>query len=73
MRQFDCLYRIYKLLTYLFPVHEQHNRLSAISERTRLMRKIQKQHAKIVELSALLELQRLRTYPTLKEFRSFTN
>ncbi|GAB0093714.1 uncharacterized protein DMENIID0001_088880 [Sergentomyia squamirostris] len=43
----------------------QNLRLEIIAERTRLVRKVQRQHTQILELSTLLELQRLRTYPTL--------
>lgn len=39
--------------------------MSAIIARARLVRQIQKQHADILEHSTYLELQRLRTYPTL--------
>lgn len=44
---------------------ETGRRIEMIAQRTRLLRKVQKQHAQIVELTTLLELQRLRTYPTL--------
>lgn len=39
--------------------------MSMLRERSRLLRQVQQQHAKILELSTLLELQRLKTYPTL--------
>lgn len=40
-------------------------RMEIIVERAKLVRLIQLQHANILELSTLLELQRLKTYPTL--------
>lgn len=40
-------------------------RMNTVVERARLVRKVQQQHAQILELSAMLELQRLRTFPTL--------
>lgn len=40
-------------------------RMSMILKRSQLVRKIQDQHATLVELTATLELQQLRTYPTL--------
>lgn len=40
-------------------------RMSIIIERAKIVRQIQHQHAHILELSTLLELQRLKTYPTL--------
>lgn len=40
-------------------------RMEMLVVRSRLIRQVQKQHAKILELSTLLELQRLRTFPTL--------
>ncbi|XP_059620690.1 cilia- and flagella-associated protein 43-like, partial [Phlebotomus argentipes] len=46
-------------------IEAQNLRLEIIAERTRLVRKVQRQHTQILELSTLLELQRLRTYPTL--------
>lgn len=36
-----------------------------MAERSRLIRKIQEQHSQILEFSTLLELQKLRTFPTL--------
>ena len=36
-----------------------------MAERSKLVRRIQDQHAKILELGTMLELQKLRTYPTL--------
>lgn len=36
-----------------------------ITERARLVRQVQQQHSQILDLSTLLELQRLRTFPTL--------
>lgn len=40
-------------------------RMAVIVERARLVRKVQQQHSQILEHGTLLELQRLRTYPTL--------
>lgn len=40
-------------------------RLALLVERSRLVKQVQKQHAKILELTTMLELQRLKTYPTL--------
>ncbi|XP_055586101.1 cilia- and flagella-associated protein 43 isoform X2 [Uranotaenia lowii] len=40
-------------------------RMLAIIERARLVRLVQAQHAQILELGTMLELQRLKTYPTL--------
>lgn len=40
-------------------------RMSLILKRSQLIRQIQEQHAELLELSATLELQQLRTYPTL--------
>ena len=48
--------------------HEQkegERRMKMIVERARLVRVVQLQHAQILELTTMLELQRLRTYPTL--------
>lgn len=39
--------------------------MAMIVERARLVREVQRQHAQIIELCTTLELQRLRTYPTL--------
>lgn len=39
--------------------------MQMLVQRSRLVRQVQKQHAKILELSTMLELQRLRTFPTL--------
>lgn len=39
--------------------------MDVLIERSRLVRQVQRQHAQILELSTMLELQRLRTYPTL--------
>lgn len=44
---------------------ETKERLQALAERARLVRQVQQQHAQIIELSTLLELQRLKTFPTL--------
>ncbi|XP_055684222.1 cilia- and flagella-associated protein 43 [Lutzomyia longipalpis] len=54
-------------------VETQNHRLEIIAERTRLVRKVQRQHTQILELSTLLELQRLRTYPTLSMPQSSAN
>ncbi|XP_031619938.1 cilia- and flagella-associated protein 43 [Contarinia nasturtii] len=43
----------------------RNERMSIILKRSKLVRKIQEQHAELLELSATLELQQLRTYPTL--------
>lgn len=40
-------------------------RMSMILERARLVRTIQQQHSHLLQLSTLLELQRLKTFPTL--------
>lgn len=39
--------------------------MSMILKRSQLVRQIQAQHAELAELTATLELQQLRTYPTL--------
>ncbi|XP_037027792.1 cilia- and flagella-associated protein 43 [Bradysia coprophila] len=44
---------------------ERKIRLALLVERSRLVKQVQKQHAKILELTTMLELQRLKTYPTL--------
>uniref|UniRef100_A0A182NFS1 Cilia- and flagella-associated protein 43 n=1 Tax=Anopheles dirus TaxID=7168 RepID=A0A182NFS1_9DIPT len=41
------------------------DRMVAIVERARLVRLVQAQHTQILELGTMLELQRLKTYPTL--------
>ncbi|XP_053673195.1 cilia- and flagella-associated protein 43 [Anopheles nili] len=41
------------------------DRMTAIVERARLVRLVQAQHTQILELGTMLELQRLKTYPTL--------
>ncbi|XP_058119891.1 cilia- and flagella-associated protein 43 [Anopheles ziemanni] len=41
------------------------DRMAAIVERARLVRLVQAQHTQILELGTMLELQRLKTYPTL--------
>uniref|UniRef100_A0A182PAH6 Cilia- and flagella-associated protein 43 n=1 Tax=Anopheles epiroticus TaxID=199890 RepID=A0A182PAH6_9DIPT len=41
------------------------DRMTAIVERARLVRLVQAQHTHILELGTMLELQRLKTYPTL--------
>jgi hypothetical protein len=46
-------------------VEMQKKRMSAIIERAKIVRNIQNQHSHLLQLSTLLELQRLRTYPTL--------
>uniref|UniRef100_A0A1Q3G5D0 Cilia- and flagella-associated protein 43 n=1 Tax=Culex tarsalis TaxID=7177 RepID=A0A1Q3G5D0_CULTA len=40
-------------------------RMNAIVDRARLVRLVQTQHSQILELGTMLELQRLKTYPTL--------
>ncbi|XP_058814019.1 cilia- and flagella-associated protein 43 isoform X2 [Topomyia yanbarensis] len=40
-------------------------KMSAIIDRARLVRLVQAQHSQILELGTMLELQRLKTYPTL--------
>lgn len=40
-------------------------RMSVILERARIVRTIQQQHSHLLQLSTLLELQRLKTFPTL--------
>lgn len=39
--------------------------MSAIIMRTQLVRRVQMQHSQILEQAAVLELQQLRTFPTL--------
>lgn len=39
--------------------------MSAIIMRTQLVRRVQMQHSQILERAAVLELQQLRTFPTL--------
>lgn len=40
-------------------------RMAMILKRSRLVKQIQEQHAELMELTTTLELQHLRTYPTL--------
>lgn len=40
-------------------------RMAMILERAKIVRHIQHQHSHLLQLSTLLELQRLKTYPTL--------
>lgn len=42
-------------------------RMAIIIERAKLVRHIQYQHSHLLQLSTLLELQRLKTYPTLTQ------
>lgn len=42
-------------------------RMAIILERAKLVRHIQYQHSNLLQLSTLLELQRLKTYPTLTQ------
>uniref|UniRef100_A0A182XWT8 Cilia- and flagella-associated protein 43 n=1 Tax=Anopheles stephensi TaxID=30069 RepID=A0A182XWT8_ANOST len=49
------------------------DRMSAIVERARLVRLVQAQHTHILELGTMLELQRLKTYPTLTASTSVMN
>jgi hypothetical protein len=44
---------------------QSERKMKMIVERARLVRIVQQQHAQILELTTMLELQRLRTYPTL--------
>lgn len=46
------------------------HRMSIIIERAKLVRLIQNQHSLLLQLSTLLELQRLKTYPTLTQINS---
>lgn len=41
------------------------HRMTMVLKRSRLVKQIQEQHAELMELTATLELQQLRTYPTL--------
>lgn len=41
------------------------HRMAMILRRSRLVKQIQDQHAELMELTTTLELQQLRTYPTL--------
>lgn len=41
------------------------HRMAMILRRSRLVKQIQEQHAELMELTATMELQQLRTYPTL--------
>jgi hypothetical protein len=45
-------------------------RMAIILERAKLVRVIQNQHSLLLQLSTLLELQRLKTYPTLSQSHS---
>lgn len=45
-------------------------RMGIIIERAKLVRHIQHQHSQLLQLSTLLELQRLKTYPTLTQTHS---
>lgn len=42
-------------------------RMAMIKERANLVRHIQQQHSQLLQMSTLLELQRLKTYPTLTQ------
>lgn len=46
-------------------VRVREQRLAMMTRRSRLVREIQRNHSRIVELCTILELQRLRTFPTL--------
>lgn len=50
----------------LADVEHREQRLAAMTRRSRLVREIQQNHACIVELCAMLEVQRMRTFPTLR-------
>ena len=39
--------------------------MTILVERSQLVRLVQQQHSQILELSTILELQKLRTFPTL--------
>lgn len=41
-------------------------RMAMIKERAKIVRHVQQQHSQLLQLSTLLDLQRLKTYPTLK-------
>lgn len=45
-------------------------RMSIIIDRAKLVRHIQHQHSHLLQLTTLLELQRLKTYPTLTQTHS---
>lgn len=42
-------------------------RMMMIKDRAKIVRHIQNQHSHLLQLSTLLELQRLKTYPTLTQ------
>lgn len=42
-------------------------RMAMIKDRAKLVRHIQQQHSQLLQMSTLLELQRLKTYPTLTQ------
>lgn len=50
----------------LADVQQREQRFAAMTRRARLVREIQRNHACIVELCAMLEVQRMRTFPTLR-------
>lgn len=56
------LYVVQLAIQYSFEIF---HRMAMVVKRSQLVRQIQEQHAELVELSATLELQQLRTYPTL--------
>lgn len=45
-------------------------RMAMIIERAKMVRLIQHQHSQLLQLTTLLELQRLKTYPTLTQIHS---
>lgn len=48
-------------------IRQAKERMAIIIERAKLVRHIQYQHSHLLQLSTLLELQRLKTYPTLTQ------
>lgn len=51
-------------------IKEAKERMAMIIERAKLVRLIQHQHSQLLQLTTLLELQRLKTYPTLTQVHS---
>lgn len=48
-------------------IRQARERMTIIIERAKLVRHIQYQHSHLLQLTTLLELQRLKTYPTLTQ------
>lgn len=48
-------------------IRQAKERMNIIIERAKLVRHIQYQHSHLLQLTTLLELQRLKTYPTLTQ------